>query len=217
MTGLEIMAVASALQAGGKMIKGGLDWLDGGKASKEELARLKTLRERLNAEAVTDADVQRAEQYGSRQATSTMGQARDNARQQLAFQGLGSSGLASQVGLKEAQQLADAQTTQGIALRERQDQANRQYKITAEDNLQNYREQLANRRKAVMQQGASDLFSGGLDLLTLGAQQKMYDPSTGMPKVTGTEGTDVSIGYDANEFDFDPSKVKPEKVQGNFS
>ena len=103
MTGLEIMAVASALQAGGKMIKGGLDWLDGGKASKEELARLKTLRERLNAEAVTDADVQRAEQYGSRQATSTMGQARDNARQQLAFQGLGSSGLASQVGLKEAQ------------------------------------------------------------------------------------------------------------------
>lgn len=217
MTGLEIMAVASALQAGGKMIKGGLDWLDGGKASKEELARLKTLRERLNAEAVTDADVQRAEQYGSRQATSTMGQARDNARQQLAFQGLGSSGLASQVGLKEAQQLADAQTTQGIALRERQDQANRQYKKTAEDNLQNYREQLANRRKAVMQQGASDLFSGGLDLLTLGAQQKMYDPSTGMPKVTGTEGTDVSIGYDTNEFDFDPGKVETQRVEGNFS
>ena len=205
MTGLEVMAIASALQAGGKMIKGGLDWLDGGKASKEELERLKKLRERLNAEAVTDADVQRAEQFGTRQATSTMNQAVDRGRQQLAFQGLGSSGLASQVGLKEAQQLADAQTTQGIALRERQDQANRAYKEKAEANLQGFRDQLANRRKAVMQQGASDFFSGGLDLLTLGAQQKMAGAD---PTKMVTSSSDLMSDASDVMPDFDPSKVK---------
>ena len=205
MTGLEVMAIASALQAGGKMIKGGLDWLDGGKASKEELERLKKLRERLNAEAVTDADVQRAEQFGTRKATSTMNQAVDRGRQQLAFQGLGSSGLASQVGLKEAQQLADAQTTQGIALRERQDQANREYKEKAEANLQGFRDQLANRRKAVMQQGASDFFSGGLDLLTLGAQQKMAGAD---PAKMVTLSSDLMTDASDVMPDFDPSKVK---------
>jgi hypothetical protein len=194
MTGLEVLAIASALQAGGKMIKGGLDWLDGGKASPEEMARLKKLRERLNAEAVTDADVARAEQLGTRQATSTMNQAVDRGRQQLAFQGLGSSGLASQVGLKEAQQLADAQTSQGIALREQQKQANLAYKERAEANLDNYRQALADRRKAVMEQGRSNFFSGGLDLLTLGAQQKMSGMGTGLTPPKDPIGTE-NLGY----------------------
>jgi hypothetical protein len=208
MTGLEIMAIASAVQAGGKMIKGGLDWLDGGKATDLELKRMKDLREKLNAEAVTDADVQRAEQFGTRKATSTMNQAVENARGAMAFQGMGSSGLANQVGLKQAQQLADAQTTQGIQMRERQTSANKAYKEQAEENLYNYKKALADRRKAVMQQGASNFMQGGLDLMTLGAQQKMLG-SGGMPKVTGTEGTDVSIGYDDSTMpDFDPSKVK---------
>lgn len=193
MTGLEVLAIASALQAGGKMVKGGLDWLDGGKASPEEMARLKKLREKLNAEAVTDADVARAEQLGTRQATSSMNQARDLGRQQLAFQGLGSSGLSSQVGLKEAQQLADAQTTQGIGLRERQKQANLAYKERAESNLDNYRQALADRRKAVMQQGRSDFFSGGLDLLTLGAQQGMIGGGGSVPKPPSGTGVDTSF------------------------
>ena len=57
MTGLEVMAIASALQAGGKMIKGGLDWLDGGKASASEMARMNKLRAKIKEKAITNADV----------------------------------------------------------------------------------------------------------------------------------------------------------------
>lgn len=197
MTGLEVLAIASAVQAGGKMIKGGLDWLDGGKASKEELARLKTLRQRMNADAITNQDVQYAEQYGTRRATSTMNQAVDNARQAMAFQGMGSSGIANQVGLKEAQQLADAQTTQGIAMRERQRRVNKQHKIQAEDNLYNMKQQLANRRKAVMEQGKANMWGGAMDLLTLGAQQGMIGGGKTPTVPAGQEVLDTTT-YDQN-------------------
>ena len=156
MTGLEVMAIASALQAGGKMVKGGLDWLDGGKASASEMARMNKLRAKIKEKAITNADVQRAEQFGARQATSTMSEAVNTARGAMAFQGMGSSGVANQVGLKEGQQLADAQISEGIRLRERQTNTNRQVKEQREAQLDNMKMQLANRRKAVKAQGAQN-------------------------------------------------------------
>jgi hypothetical protein len=52
--------------------------------------------------------------------------------------------------------------------------------------------QLANRRKAVKAQGAQNFLSGGMDMITLGAQQKMTGegikpppPKETVPKVEG--------------------------------
>tara|TARA_R100001463_G_scaffold124496_6_gene181499 strand:- start:584 stop:1258 length:675 start_codon:yes stop_codon:yes gene_type:complete len=174
MTGLELMALASAIQAGGKMVKGGFDWLNAGsKISGAEAERMRKLRERINAKVISDQDVARAEQFGTRRATSTMNQAVEAGRGALAQQGLGNSIISSQVGLKEAQNLADAQSTQAIQTRQSQAQINKEASQRAEDQLSAMRQQLAERRKAQRQQGASDFISGGMDLITLGAQQKM--------------------------------------------
>ena len=174
MTGLELMALASAVQAGGKIVKGGLNWLNAGsKISGEEAERMRQLRERINQKVISDADVLRAEQFGTRRATSTMNQAVEAGRGALAQQGMGNSILASQVGLKEAQNLADAQSTQAIETRQQQNLINKEAQRRAQDELSAMKMQLANRRKAQIAQAQGDIFSGGLDLVTLGAQQKM--------------------------------------------
>ena len=134
---------------------------------------MRELRRRINEKVISDADVARAEQFGTRRATSTMNQAVEASRGALAQQGMGNSVLASQVGLKEAQNLADAQSTQAIETRQQQDLVNKEAQRRAQDELSAMKMQLANRRKAQIAQGQADMFSGGMDLLTLGAQQKM--------------------------------------------
>lgn len=181
MTGLELMALASAIQGGGKMLKGGLDWLNAGsKISGEEAERMRMLRERINSKVISDQDVARAEQFGTRRATSTMNQAVEASRGALAQQGLGNSIISSQVGLKESQNLADAQSTQAIQTRQSQAQINKEASQRAEDQLSQMRMQLANRRKAQRQQGMSEFVGGGMDLMTLGAQQKMAGNDFGL-------------------------------------
>lgn len=197
MTGLELMALASAVQAGGKIVKGGLNWLNAGsKISGEEAERMRELRRRINEKVISDADVARAEQFGTRRATSTMNQAVEASRGALAQQGMGNSVLASQVGLKEAQNLADAQSTQAIETRQQQNLINKEAQSRAQDELSAMKMQLANRRKAQIAQGQADMFSGGMDLLTLGAQQRLSGEmgfggssskvSASAPKVTRT-------------------------------
>ena len=55
---------------------------------------------------------------------------------------------------------------------------------------------LANRRKAVMEQGKANMWEGGMDLLTLGAQQGMLGGGTTPP--VGGQGTEV---LDTTTFD----------------
>tara|TARA_R100000458_G_C8262903_1_gene238249 strand:- start:143 stop:817 length:675 start_codon:yes stop_codon:yes gene_type:complete len=179
MTGMEILALASALQAGGKMIKGGLDWAQGGKASDLELQRLNRLKAKMNEDVIKERDLQFASQHAGRQASSTMNQAVASARGAMAFQGMGSSGIASQLGLGQAQQLADAQVGAELASREHMRRTNQEHRDKMEDQIYDYKAQLADRRRAVMEQGRANFFGGGMDLLTLGAQSKILNPEAG--------------------------------------
>ena len=109
---------------------------------------MRELRRRINEKVISDADVARAEQFGTRRATSTMNQAVEASRGALAQQGMGNSVLASQVGLKEAQNLADAQSTQAIETRQQQDLVNKEAQRRAQDELSAMKMPISKQKKS---------------------------------------------------------------------
>ena len=108
LSGLELLALSSAVKGGAKVIEGGLDWLNSKEPSKEERELLGELKKQANTPAISGEELNRGIMAGQLSADSTMNRGINDARGVLQSQGLGNSVLTTQVPLDSAQELASS-------------------------------------------------------------------------------------------------------------
>ncbi len=165
MTGMELLALTSAVKGGVKGVKGLYDWATGGNTS-EESAYIKYLKNQMNQPMFSQDDINRSIMTGNQQASSTFGRGVADAQGNLTMQGLDNSVVATQVPIKAQQELADKQNMNATSIVMNADQMNKEKK--RRDNL-NYLEaktKLAEVRRARRNQGFNDFVDGATDIFT---------------------------------------------------